>query len=954
MLFCYAVPDARKLFCPADIDFSGTESCFVRVVRWKVEKPKMMKSNIRTRALTALFLTLCLVGAPLTAFAKKGEKNFKKGLEYESAQQWEKAAEEFTLAMAALPSDAEYQLHYRRSLFNASQVLMQRGRALMESKDYIGAYNAFRQSYAYDQINELAHSEMARALRMQSAREQERENANGSTPANGNPSGGVQVRPTSFQPDAARTRQTGSKVVKVSTRAEELRSFDYSNQDLKFIIRKLADDLGLNVIFDPDTFRQQRNIDLHLKNVTTGQVLDYVFLQEGLFFQKLSRRTIMVANQTRRAQFQQLVLRTFYLSNVEPEAARALIQQAIPPNQGRPSTIALVDKGSNSLTVRDTSENIQLIENLIRSIDKDRAEVVMEVQIYEVSRNDVLQIGNQIGDSGGFSLGGSPGLAVVSARPQVSQIGSIVGGIPTAIASALVIPKNTLTAFQSKGNTKLLASTQIHAFNGEESQARIGQRVPVQTAQTFPFGGFNNGNNNNNNGNALGGGGGFPVIQYEPVGLTLKFTPTVYPNQDVQVKMNIESKDVGGSSLTPTFTERTISGTARIQNNRTMLLASVAQNRTSDGRAGLPLVSFLPVLGRLFSAPRKSNDQVDIVIAVTPRVLRAPAITPEDEQERDSGTLQMPTTGTIAQVVEQAENEEAQLALANRPTEAPALVNVSAAPAVDYVPAARPNTVASATVAPPDIVIETTSNKPAASLPATESRVTAAVAPAQMQPVSMPAAAPPALNIQQAVQQLVNGEKAVNTSAPAKRPENEPERNHATIAQPLAKAAPVTGIAEANAQAMAPTVKPKGTNMVVASAAQLSLMAGMSELHVGMKQRIAITLETETPMQSVMVALKFDPMKIKITGLTQGNAGNGTGTELMQRIRPSGEISVMVTPEDNGTIKAGATVLFYLEVTALEAGHNALDFDRSGIRLMTNQNTDAFVRFADSALVVKP
>ena len=62
----------------------------------------------------------------------------------------------------------------------------------------------------------------------------------------------------------------------------------------------------------------------------------------------------------------------------------------------------------------------------------------------------------------------------------------------------------------------------------------------------------------------------------------------------------------------------------------------------------------------------------------------------------------------------------------------------------------------------------------------------------------------------------------------------------------------------------------------------------------------------------------------------------------------------MVTPEDNGTIKAGATVLFYLEVTALEAGHNALDFDRSGIRLMTNQNTDAFVRFADSALVVKP
>ncbi len=72
--------------------------------------------------------------------------------------------------------------------------------------------------------------------------------------------------------------------------------------------------------------------------------------------------------------------------------------------------------------------------------------------------------------------------------------------------------------------------------------------------------------------------GGFPVINYEPTGLTLKFTPQVFPNLDVQVKMSIESKDVlGASTLTPTFTERTITGTARVQNNRTMMLASVAQ-----------------------------------------------------------------------------------------------------------------------------------------------------------------------------------------------------------------------------------------------------------------------------------------------------------------------------------------------------------------------------------------
>src|SRR4030095_6181325 len=98
----------------------------------------------------------------------------------------------------------------------------------------------------------------------------------------------------------------------------------------------------------------------------------------------------------------------------------------------------------------------------------------------------------------------------------------------------------TFTAFQTKTDTRLIASTQVHAFTGEESTARIGQRVPVQTAQAYLCG-VQTGQP------ATTGGfpsGGFPVINYEPTGLTLSFTPQVFPNLDVQVKMNIESKDV--------------------------------------------------------------------------------------------------------------------------------------------------------------------------------------------------------------------------------------------------------------------------------------------------------------------------------------------------------------------------------------------------------------------------
>ena len=442
-----------------------------------------MKNNTRTRTLVSLLLAISLLSLPITAFGKKGDKNFKRGMQYEAAQQWDKAAQEFTLAVAADPANMEYQLHFRRASFNASQTYMQQGRSLAERGDFVGAYNAFRQAYGYDPVNELAVSEMERMLRLQAVKE-------GRAVPNGTKNGDTLQDGGSITPASAQAQDLGTP------REQQLRVVDVKG-DLKQLIRSLADQLNLNVIFDRQSFAQSRPVDINLKDVTTAQALDYLFLQEGLFFQKLSRRTILVADQARRPQYQQLVLRTFYLSNMKPADARQLVQQAIPPSVGRPQTIVVPDDATNSLTVRDTAENVRLIGDLLQSIDKDRAEVVMDVSIYEVSKNDLMQLGNQIGTPGSngvFSIGGSPGFSLLTDNGLVNGIGrgvnlaGFVGGVPTALAGALVIPPSLLTAFQSRNNTKLIASTQVHAFNGEESTARIGQRVPVQTAQAYPFG----------------------------------------------------------------------------------------------------------------------------------------------------------------------------------------------------------------------------------------------------------------------------------------------------------------------------------------------------------------------------------------------------------------------------------------------------------------------------------
>src|SRR5215213_11222781 len=145
------------------------------------------------RRSAAILVIACLLLSALSALAKKGEKNYKQGLQHEGAQQWEKAAEEFSLAVAAEPSNSEYQLHYRRAVFNASQAFMQQGGALMERGDYLGAYNAFRRAYAYDPANELAASMMDRAFKLQTSKDDDARPERHATPA-----AAARLQPTAY------------------------------------------------------------------------------------------------------------------------------------------------------------------------------------------------------------------------------------------------------------------------------------------------------------------------------------------------------------------------------------------------------------------------------------------------------------------------------------------------------------------------------------------------------------------------------------------------------------------------------------------------------------------------------------------------------------------------------------------------------------------------------------
>jgi general secretion pathway protein D len=836
------------------------------------------------------FLLVFSMFSPLSVLALgDGKKFFKEGMKAEVAEDWDKAAEQFALAMADNPKNPEYRLHYVRALFNASQMYIRKGNNLAKENDYEGAYNAYRKAYAYDPTNELAKAEMEKMARLY------KEANGGGALDNKTAKPDVRLVQTSYN------RQNLPTGVVIPPKLEELGSVGPfpGGVDLQTLIRDLARSLDLNVIFDAETFRTPVKLtNFELKGVTTAKALDYIFLQQNLFFQKVGPRTILVANTNARQKFQQLVLRTFYLANANPKDVIDLIGRIIPAQPGRTPTIAIKDDATNSITIRDTAENIQLMGELIRSLDKDRAEVVMDVAIYEVSKSDLLKLGNQIGTEAELTnLGGTTRGAVGLGGNEL--FGAITKTLlPGSFGAAIALPSATLNAFQNKQNTKLLASTQIHAFNNEDSSARIGQRVPVRTAAISN--GFNNNNNNNTNGDSFLTN----VINYEQVGLTLKFKPIVFPNQDVQVAMEIESKDVvacGSESGNPCFSERTIKGTARVQNNKTLMLASVAQDTQSNGRQGLPLLGLIPILGRLFSVPTKDNRQVDIIIAVTPRVIRAPSILPEDEVERQTGSLAQPTNGSLEAMVIQEEIDE-QLANARR------LGNNTAVQLPDQKVVDQP------------VYVRANSKEVSSNTQTQTETTTPTVTPS---------------NNSETVSANIRPIDSSNVRTVLPTPTSD-SSTESIVPKPMTLPLQELSL---KSEAVTPTTgdTPK---------ANVSFLPKLPEMKTGEKTKIAVIVKSATAFRSAVLGFKFDDKKLAIRSVSFGDVFGGelAGKDQKPYLNQNGKTYVSLSSSKN-TAENASGVLAYIEVEALADGRHEITFDTDSINILTADGKEFVVKF---------
>ncbi len=659
-------------------------------------------TSIGTRRFLAVFLSLCLIlpGAAL-ADGKNGKKNFKEGVKYEQQQQWDMAAQHFALALSAEPNNPEYRIHYLQALQRASLMYVSRGDALADQNDYSSAYNAYRQAYNYDQGNEIARFKMERMLDLQKSQA-----GGGNDQIKYNTKTGAVTLASNEIQVASRARARG----------EVAQTVAFKDSSFKAAVSSLGKQLGLNVVFD-DSVKESEKVSIDLQDVTLAKALDVVLMQKRHTFEQVDRRTIFIYpdNGTNRPRFEKLMIMPFYLGNISAQTAKTVLAQMLPPGR----QVASVDMAggpggaasSNVLIVKATPAELQLVQDLIKKIDKNKNEVVLDIEIYEVSHDSLFQIGNQIATAprdilSTEPIGSDPDTKEpIFGRTPASSLTSLGGfgsrqllpgtfgniGVLSAFGASgagflLGLPPSTLSLLQSKGNSKLLHKTQIHVLDGGQNKTKVGRSVPVRLGTQNFGGGFGGGLNvignlgqggtgnttGNNLQNLLGGLGGlggfnngFDSIQYRDVGLVIDATPTITNEGYVEIKMNFETSDVVASgsdaqNLTPVFTQRSLSTVARIQDGVTSVVAGVNQESKGDSRAGVPVLGMLPLIGRLFTTPRQESRQSDVIITVTPHIIRSAGITKDDHLALVGPPQQGTLNQSIEDVVNRAQVEEEQ------------------------------------------------------------------------------------------------------------------------------------------------------------------------------------------------------------------------------------------------------------------------------------------------------
>lgn len=547
-------------------------------------------------------------------------RNYKLGTEAAVNKDWEKAIAYYEKAVLEDPDNSVYRLALMRAKIAASLSHVQEARLHASQGQKEEALAEYEKALSYDPSNRWIADE---ARRLVEEKEEEK------------------------KPEEVKIELP----VKLRVDKEKLQ-LKFRNASLRSIFQALAKSAKINIIFD-EQFRDVP-FTIDLVDMSFEQAINSLCLASKNFYSIIDERTIVIApdQPVKRVQYELNAIKTFYLSNIQAQDIQGPLRQMLQTQFRAPNII--IDKNLNSVTVRGAPSVVELAEKIIRVWDKPKGEVVIDLEIMEVSRTKLRQLGIDFEQHiVGFRYIG----------PEESETGWInLKDIDFSKAEnfQITLPSSLVQFLEQDADTKIISQPRLRGVEGEKIEYLVGDKIPIPRTTFTPI--------------AAGGISQQPVTSftYEDVGIDVKITPRIHFEKEITLELEIKLKSLGGVGFAniPIITTREVKNIIRLKDGETNLLAGLLKDEERKTLRGIAGLKNIPLLGSLFSNTDQTIQQTDVILTITPHIIRTIPVSAEDLKPLWANLRGASPTGrTVTPETEKELGEIEQLIRQRRPEE---------------------------------------------------------------------------------------------------------------------------------------------------------------------------------------------------------------------------------------------------------------------------------------------
>lgn len=541
------------------------------------------------------------------------------GLSAMEREDYPTAINELQKAAALKPLNVEYQRDWLTNRENAIKKLLARTERLRMKGDSVGAAESYRTILKFDPSNERAQAGLNELVEVAAAAEDVERSKVALKRGDSAEALRLAVRALDRVPENPTARALKQEIEagmsqelpglpSLSNLYQKPINLEFRDASIKMVFDALSRTTGINFIFDRDVKADQRTT-IFLKQTRFEDAIDVLLATNQLDKKVLNATSVLIYpnSPAKLKEYQELLVRAFYLSNVDAKTAANMLKSVLKLKE------VYVDEKYHLVVLRENAETIALAEKLIALQDLEEPEVMLEVEVLEVNRNRLLNLGVQVTNQFTVSpltngVGGSVGTGSASASSPTYRLSDLLH--LNSDKMGVTVPSVTLSLQKTDGDANLLANPRLRVRDRDKAKILIGDRVPVVTTTTTPNG-FLSEN-----------------VQYLDVGLKLEVEPEIHLRDEIGLKLGLEVSSLVGSVKTTNGSQayqigtRNLSTSLRLRDGETQVLAGLISDADRSDANRIPLLGDVPLLGRLFSSQKDDRQKTEIVMSITPHLIR--------------------------------------------------------------------------------------------------------------------------------------------------------------------------------------------------------------------------------------------------------------------------------------------------------------------------------------------